>query len=262
MMDNTNIVLAANIQKYRKKCGLTQEELAKELGVTFQAVSKWENAKTAPDILFLPTMADLFSCHIDELFSREVKSEIHYDHCSEFPWYDDNIIRGVVCFGRKILQVTDELTDKFTFEVIGDAKSVHSECSIAINGSVFGGCSAGDEIVIGGHVNGACNAGDEITVGGHLSGDCNGGADIICGGNFTGNINCGGTVKVSGYVEAEKIKGNVICNSLECEKVEGDVTVKEGNHFDLCTELPFPDDTIMREVLCNGRKIIKVTPIG
>ena len=45
-------------------------------------------------------------------------------------------------------------------------------------------------------------------------------------------------------------------------KVEGDVTVKEGNHFDLCTELPFPDDTIMREVLCNGRKIIKVNPIG
>ena len=45
-MDYTNIVLAANIQKYRKKCGLTQEELANKLGVTFQAVSKWENAKS------------------------------------------------------------------------------------------------------------------------------------------------------------------------------------------------------------------------
>ena len=43
---------------------------------------------------------------------------------------------------------------------------------------------------------------------------------------------------------------------------EGDVTVKEGNHFDLCTELLFPDDTILREVLCNGRNIIKVKPIG
>ncbi len=73
-MDNTNIVLAANIQKYRKKCGLTQEELAKKLGVTFQAVSKWENAKTAPDILFLPTMADLFGCSIDDLFSFVCKN--------------------------------------------------------------------------------------------------------------------------------------------------------------------------------------------
>jgi len=33
-------------------------------------------------------------------------------------------------------------------------------------------------------------------------------------------------------------------------------------HFDLCTELPFPDDTIMKAVLCNGKKIIKVTSIG
>lgn len=104
-MDNINIVLAANIQKYRKKCGLTQDELAKELGVTFQAVSKWENAKTAPDILFLPTMADLFGCHIDELFSREIKTEIHYDHCAEFPWPDDTIMREVLCNGRKIIKV-------------------------------------------------------------------------------------------------------------------------------------------------------------
>jgi len=80
LMDNTNIVLADNIQKFRKRIGMTQEELAKELGVTFQAVSKWENAKTAPDILFLPTMADLFGCSIDDLFSyvsRNNRQEIN-----------------------------------------------------------------------------------------------------------------------------------------------------------------------------------------
>ncbi len=104
-MDNTNIVLAANIQKYRKKCGLTQEELAKKLGVTFQAVSKWENAKTAPDILFLPTMADLFGCYIDELFGKIVKTENHFDLCTEFPWPDDTIMREVLCNGRKIIKV-------------------------------------------------------------------------------------------------------------------------------------------------------------
>ena len=106
-MDNTNIVLAANIQKFRKKRGLTQEELAKQLGVTFQAVSKWENAKTAPDILFLPTMADLFECHIDELFSREIKTEIHYDHCAELPWNDDEVIRVLQTRGKKIIQVQE-----------------------------------------------------------------------------------------------------------------------------------------------------------
>lgn len=71
-MDNVNIVLAENIQNFRKKFGFTQEELAKKLGVTFQAVSKWENAKSAPDIMFLPIMADLFDCSIDQLFSRDI----------------------------------------------------------------------------------------------------------------------------------------------------------------------------------------------
>lgn len=74
-MDITNTVLAANIQDYRKKCGFTQEKLAEKLGVTFQAVSKWENAKSAPDILFLPMMADLFECSIDDLFSYIPKKD-------------------------------------------------------------------------------------------------------------------------------------------------------------------------------------------
>ena len=105
-MENVNIVLAANILKYRKKSGLSQEELANKLGVTFQAVSKWETAKSAPDIAFLPILADIFGCYIDELFSREVKAEIHYDHCAELPWADDSTLREVVCEGRKILNVS------------------------------------------------------------------------------------------------------------------------------------------------------------
>ena len=103
-MENVNIVLAANILKYRKKKGLSQEALAKQLGVTSQAVSKWENAKTAPDIAFLPVMAEIFGCYIDELFSREVKTEIHYDHCAELPWPDDNTIRIFQTMGKKILK--------------------------------------------------------------------------------------------------------------------------------------------------------------
>lgn len=206
-MDNTNMVLAVNIQKYRKKCLLTQEELAEKLGVTFQAVSKWENAKSAPDISFLPIMADLFGCYIDELFSREIKSEIHYDHYPEFPWHDDNVIRGVVCLGKKILQVTDNMTDRFIFEVIGDAKGVQSECNVAVSGSVYGGCNSGDELVVAGNVNGGCN--------------CGGG--IVCGGNFSGDINCGGEITIGGDVEAKEIQGSVVCSNVKCDKIVGDV---------------------------------------
>ena len=104
-MENVNIVLAANILKYRKNIGLSQDELAKKLGVTFQAVSKWENAKAAPDITFLPMLADIFGCYIDELFGRIVKTENHFDLCTEFPFPDDTIMREVLCNGRKIIKV-------------------------------------------------------------------------------------------------------------------------------------------------------------
>ena len=83
-MENINIVLAANILKYRKKSGLSQEGLANKLGVTFQAVSKWELAKSVPDISFLPTMADVFECSIDDLFSYMPKSK----------WEDLNVLPG------------------------------------------------------------------------------------------------------------------------------------------------------------------------
>ncbi len=104
-MDNTIIVLATNIQKYRKNIGLTQEELAKALGVSIQAVSKWENAKNAPDITLLPVMAELFGCYIDELFGKRIKRELHFDLCDELPFPDDTIMREVLCNGRKIIKI-------------------------------------------------------------------------------------------------------------------------------------------------------------
>ncbi len=74
-MENVNVTLAENILKHRKKKGISQRELAKHLGVTYQAISKWETAKSAPDISILPALADAFGCNIDELFSREIKIE-------------------------------------------------------------------------------------------------------------------------------------------------------------------------------------------
>ena len=51
----------------RKQKGMTQEELAKTLGVTNQAVSKWESGQCCPDIQLLPVLAKLFEVSVDEL---------------------------------------------------------------------------------------------------------------------------------------------------------------------------------------------------
>ncbi len=63
------------IKKLRKDNNLTQDELAKKLGVTYQAVSKWENGKSIPDIAILKTISELFNVNIDELLEGSVKNK-------------------------------------------------------------------------------------------------------------------------------------------------------------------------------------------
>ena len=100
-----NVNLGNKIRELRKGKNISQEVLAQYLGVSFQAVSKWETAKSAPDVVFLPIMADIFGCYIDELFSRTVRTEIVYSLCAELPWNDDHVMREVLCDGKKIIKV-------------------------------------------------------------------------------------------------------------------------------------------------------------
>ena len=62
------IMLAEKIREYRSQNHLTQEEFGKLLGVSAQAVSKWEREECYPDITFLPEIAALLCCSISDLF--------------------------------------------------------------------------------------------------------------------------------------------------------------------------------------------------
>ena len=63
------------IKKLRKDNNLTQKELADKLNVTFQAVSKWENGKSVPDIAQLRQISKLFSVDISDILDGEVKEK-------------------------------------------------------------------------------------------------------------------------------------------------------------------------------------------
>ena len=63
------------IKKIRQDNNLTQKELADKLGVTYQAVSKWENGKNVPDIAILKEMSKMFNIDIDEILDGEKKSK-------------------------------------------------------------------------------------------------------------------------------------------------------------------------------------------
>ena len=62
------VQLGAKIRELRKKRGISQEVLAQYLGVTFQAVSKWENGTAMPDVPLIPALASFFGVSTDELF--------------------------------------------------------------------------------------------------------------------------------------------------------------------------------------------------
>lgn len=62
------------ISELRKKCNMTQMELADKMGISYQAVSNWECGKSMPDITKIPELAELFGITMDELLGE--KSEL------------------------------------------------------------------------------------------------------------------------------------------------------------------------------------------
>jgi tellurite methyltransferase len=98
-------VLAGNISRYRKNLGLTQEALADKLGITFQAVSKWETGQTVPDTTLLPKLAHTLGISVDKLlgysaFSADVSYYENDYRKEEYFW---GVSPSVMCL--KVLEL-------------------------------------------------------------------------------------------------------------------------------------------------------------
>lgn len=69
--------LGKRIMAQRKRLNLTQDALAEKLGITAQAVSKWENDISCPDIAMLPKLSAIFGITTDELLGVETNAQVH-----------------------------------------------------------------------------------------------------------------------------------------------------------------------------------------
>ena len=244
---NINTILCTKITELRKSAGLTQDALAEKLGVTFQAVSKWENALSCPDISLLPRIAEIFDVSIDTLFGSEPKAVQKEKNDRLLDWPDDGKLRAVLFIGNRITGKNEYTEEKstITLEYDGDALDIISDFSVkcgdvkgdvtTANGSISCGDVGGDAATANGAIDCGDVGGDATTANGHI--DCgNVGGDaatrngaIDCGdvdGDVTttnGSVNCG---DVGGCVTIKDASGAA---TIQCGDVEGDVSISGGN---------------------------------
>ena len=245
--------LNERIYELRREREWTQEQLAQKLGVSYQAVSKWENAQACPDISLLPAIADLFEVSIDSLFGRE-KQCVQAD----LPWEDDQAFHLAIYAGRRLVseQEIKKLAGKgevCTVRYAGEARDVHCLLNLLCEADVQGSVQAGSGVTcgdVGGNVQaGSVTCGDvsgNVEAGSATCGDVEGdvhGGSVKCGdvsGSIEagGGVNCGdveGNVQAAGDVNCGDVGGSVQVKDggdVNCGDVEGDVVVKDGGSME------------------------------
>ena len=220
------IKISEVIRQRRRTMDISQETLADHLGVSVQAVSKWETAASYPDITLLPKIAEYLKTDINALFfGTEAVPAI----LGEIP--NDNKLRIVQCMGSKILsrnecnrstrimlEIPNNKIEQLNVEIWGSAD---------IDGDISGAVSAGDGINCG-NISGPANAGDGINCG-NISGPVSAGDSISCG-NIAGpvsagdSINCGkiaGDANAGDNIHSGDVSGSVAAgNDIYCGDIE------------------------------------------
>lgn len=195
-----NDVIGGNIARLRKERNMTQEQLANLMGISYQAVSKWETGISSPDVSSLPLLADTFGVMIDALFGRG-EAEPRPEKAN-YPWPDDDCIYAVLYHGHQFIGASDS-SEKKRIEICyaGAALNIKSDFSVYVNGEVDGDIEAGGSVTC-----------DDV------------GGDIDSGGNVTCD-DVKGNVRAGGSVTCDNVGGNVTAGAnATCDNVSGNVS--------------------------------------
>lgn len=106
--------IGKRIKELRQKYGVTQEKLAEYLGVTYQAISKWERDVTSPDITMLVPIANFFGIDLNELFdfdgTREATDVEEYIRESNSLTGEENLRKNLAVWRRAIAKYPRNFT--------------------------------------------------------------------------------------------------------------------------------------------------------
>ena len=97
------LLIGRNIKQLRRERELTQEEVAAHLGISFQAISKWERGDGYPDITMLPAIANYFGVTVDELLGMDsIEKQQRYDAVNRE--YEENRVAGRYAENAELMQ--------------------------------------------------------------------------------------------------------------------------------------------------------------
>lgn len=189
-------IFSQQFRELRKASALSQEDISERLGITPQAVSKWECAQSYPDIELLAEIAGIFNVSIDRLLTGK-------NNYSTFTFPDDETLRILTYKGHTPISTVDtEQQALITLPEDLDIKNIEVYGSCAIAGDLS--C---DTIRVSGHFAAYDIDGDVMTNGNISCGNIDGDLNVS-----NGNINCG------------NIKGDIYCEgNISCSNLSGDI---------------------------------------
>ncbi len=261
------IIISDIIKEQRKKMGINQETLAKQFGISIQAVSKWEKGLSCPDISLLPGLAEFFGVTIDYLLTgKNVVINKPEDEESEvlpsavYAVGGDGEIREkcpkvdslyiVEIYNGHIIEASNKIddTDKIELKVPSGVWNIDINCAaslsfdffkgnvnvnggnVSINGEIVGNVSAeGSNLSCCDHIDGSVSLRDSnASFDSDISGDVNVMNGSIAAGDIGGNLLFqNGNVTVSGDVNGDVAVNN---GNLICEgDINGDFEAADGD---------------------------------
>lgn len=244
------------IKELRVNKKISQETLADVCGVSMQAVSKWENGQSYPDISILPVLAEYFNVSLDMLLTGDAKNMETEDWFSGEDEQIKELLRGKT--KQEILYIVQyrngEIIDKKIFENEISSKKMkavtvrfdeefqklknglqveiwgNADVEGDINGSVDAGGSVNCQ-----NVNGSVDAGGAVNCE-EINGSVDAGGAVNCE-EVNGAVSAGGTVQceevngdvsAGGYVTCSDVEGNVTAGgNISCSNVGGDVSAED-----------------------------------
>ena len=238
----SEIKIAEMIKELRGGMGISQETLADVCDVSMQAVSKWENGQSCPDISFLPLLAEYFGVSIDYLLTGRNHAADNMDNDLD-PNLSKQVLKDDVLYiiqyrNGKILDKTQwdkerlenkdttiriQFADEFAHLSSGfENESAHLPSGLHVE--IWGNADieAPDvnmNVSAGGNVN--CG-----TVHGNISAGASVNCDVVEGSVSAGNsVNCNtieGCVSAGNNVSCDTIEGDAAATYISCDIIEGD----------------------------------------